>query len=81
MIFYTENLPNGVIAEFVETLQAPWGDHDVRGVIIHSTRDDCATVLWYKCGKYFPSTPKRHNVEHAAQWILDAFAAWRGGGR
>lgn len=87
MMFFTHNLPDGVVAQFaITTGVSEAGEewrHTVRGVIVHSIRDSRARVLWPTLrDRSFPSTPAtREDTATAEAAILRAWAAFqrRGG--
>ena len=80
MKFFTNNLKPGVIAEFVERGEMPWGSHDVRGVIIRSQITNEPAVLWPKSGERYASTPSsRDETASAERYIMRKFREWRDG--
>jgi len=78
MKWYTNNMKPGVLAEFEETVTAPWGEHIVRGKIIHSQRDNEPAVIWPTDGRRgrFVSTPPHSSIETANAYVLDQFRAF-----
>lgn len=76
--FYTHNMKPGVLAEFEETVLTPWGEHIIRGKIIHSMRDNCAAVIWPTDGRRgrFVSTPPHSSIEQANAFVLGQYRAF-----
>jgi len=76
--FFTDraNTQDGgnLIADFVIEVQAPWGPGFMRGMIIHSQRDQRIRVIWPRSttGHYY-ATPGKDNLDAAETMILDAF--------
>lgn len=80
--FFTDrnNTADGgnLIADFMATVTAPWGESTMRGCIIYSQRDKRERVIWPRStqGHYY-ATPLRENIAAAEAMILDAFRGWR----
>lgn len=74
------NIADGgnLIADFVVTVTAPWGEAAMRGCIIFSQRDKRERVIWPRSthGHYY-ATPSKENIATAEVMILDAFHTWR----
>lgn len=81
MKFYTHQMKPGVLAEFSETVAAPWGEQIIRGKIIHSTRDNREAVIWPTDGRRgrIVSTPPHDQIASAEAYILERFREFNRG--